>query len=268
MVHGTFSRTHLAFGQLPRDYVEALHRHYEGRVFAFDHPFLSEDPADNARWLLSQIPVDEDLTVDIVCHSRGGLVSRVLSEKRSELPVAGRLRVGKLVLVGVPNAGTALADPDHIAKLLDVFTNLINFVPDSFGTPALTLLVECAKAVAVGAVGGLTGLQAMRPGGEFATWLNQPGHVPDQTKYFAVTSKVTPTEPGLKHLALSRTLDRLLRGANDFVVPTEGVFSANGSGYFPVDKPLVLGGRDAVAHTKYFTDSVVRNQIFEWLTAP
>ncbi len=266
MVHGTFSRTHLAFGQLPKDYVEALYRHYEGRVFAFDHPFLSEDPADNARWLVSQMPADAGLTVDIVCHSRGGLVSRVLSEKQSELSADGRLQVGKIVLVGVPNAGTALADPDHIGKLLDVFTNLINFVPDSFGAPALTVLVECAKAVAVGALGGLKGLRAMQPGGEFATWLNRPGGSPGQTTYFAVTSKVTPTEPGLKHLAYSRGLDRLLQGPNDFVVPAEGVFAANGSGFFPVAAPLVLEGAGAVSHTKYFADRRVRDQVLTWLT--
>ena len=266
MVHGTFSRTHLAFGQLPKDYVEALYRHYEGRVFAFDHPFLSEDPADNARWLVSQMPADAGLTVDIVCHSRGGLVSRVLSEKRSELSADGRLQVAKIVLVGVPNAGTALADPDHIGKLLDVFTNLINFLPDSFGAPALTVLVECAKAVAVGALGGLKGLRAMQPGGEFATWLNRPGGSPGQTTYFAVTSKVTPTEPGLKHLAYSRGLDRLLQGPNDFVVPAEGVFAANGSGFFPVATPLVLEGAGAVSHTKYFTDRRVRDQVLTWLT--
>ncbi len=266
MVHGTFSRTHLAFGQLPKDYVEALYRHYEGRVFAFDHPFLSEDPEDNARWLVKQMPADAGLTVDIVCHSRGGLVSRVLSEKQSEMSADGRLQVGKIVLVGVPNAGTALADPDHIGKLLDVFTNLISFVPDSFGAPALTVLVECAKAVAVGALGGLKGLRAMQPGGEFMTGLNRPGGSRGQTTYFAVTSKVTPTEPGLKHLAYSRGLDRLLLGANDFIVPSDGVFAANGSGFFPVAKPLVLEGAGAVSHTKYFADQRVRDQVLTWLT--
>jgi hypothetical protein len=265
MVHGTFSRTHLAFGQLPRDYVEALFRHYEGRVFAFDHPFLSEDPAANARWLVSHVPADAAMTVDIVCHSRGGLVSRVLSEKRAELPGSERLQVGKVVLVGVPNAGTALADPEHVGTLFDVFTNLINFVPDSFGVPALTMLVECAKAVAVGALDGLAGLRSMRPNGEFETWLNHPGRALSQTRYFAVASKVTPTEPGLKHLAFSRGLDRLLRGANDFVVPTEGVFGTNGSSFFPVATPLVLEGAGAVGHTKYFADAGVRGRILDWL---
>jgi hypothetical protein len=268
MVHGTLSRTHKAFYQLPKAYVETLYRHYEGRVFAFDHPFLSQDPADNARWLVAQMPADLDLTVDIVCHSRGGLVSRVLSEKRSELETGGRFRVGKVVLVGVPNAGTPLADPEHIGTLLDVFTNLITLIPDNFGAPALAAVIECAKAVAVGALGGLKGLRAMQPGGEFASWLNRGGGSADETRYFAVTSRVSATEPGLKHLAYTRGLDRLLRGANDFVVPSDGVFAANGSARFPVSAPLVLEGEGAVAHTKYFADQRVRDQMMAWLTQP
>lgn len=268
LVHGTFSRSHMAFGALPKDYMAALDRHYEGRVFAFDHLFLSEDPEQNARWLVAQMPEGATLTLDIVCHSRGGLVSRVLSERQAALPLGSRrLRIGKVVLVGVPNAGTALADPAHVETLLDVFTNLLNFVPDSFGAPALSMLVEFAKLAAVGALGHLPGLQAMHPDGEFARRLNAPGE-PGPTKYFAVASNVMPTEPGLRHFVRSRALDALLRGGNDFVVPSDGVFAGNGSSYFPVASPVMLEGEGAVAHTKYFADPRVRDQIFAWLSAP
>lgn len=44
LVHGTFSRSHLAFASLPPADMAALHQHYEGRVFAFDHHTLSADP--------------------------------------------------------------------------------------------------------------------------------------------------------------------------------------------------------------------------------
>jgi hypothetical protein len=33
-------------------------------------------------------------------------------------------------------------------------------------------IITVAKQLAVGAVKGLSGLQSMRPGGEFGTWLN------------------------------------------------------------------------------------------------
>ena len=267
MVHGTFSRSHMAFGALPPAFIETLHREYGGRVFAFDHLFLSEDPAENVRWLVSQMPDDADLTLDIVCHSRGGLVSRVLSEKQSEISLGSRrLKIGKVVLVGVPNAGTALADPAHVATLLDVFTNLLNFVPDSFGAPALSMIVEFAKLAAVGALGQLKGLRSMHPTGDFARWLNAPAAVGD-TQYFAMASNVLPAEPGLRHFVRSRALDALLKGGNDFVVPSDGVFAKNGSPFFPVASPLLLEGDHAVAHTKYFAEPRVRDQILTWLTA-
>ena len=267
MVHGTFSRAHLAFGALPKDYVEALHRLYGGRVFAFDHFTLSHDPKENVRWFLSQLPEGADLTLDIVSHSRGGLVSRVLSEKQAEFSLGSRrLRIGNVVFVGSPSAGTALADPEHMGTVLDVFTNLLNVLPDTGVIEVMTMIVEVAKQVAVGALGGLVGLQSMRPNGEFTKWMNAGTRAGD-TKYFAVASNVTPTEPGLRHFALSRGLNRILQGPNDFVVPTDGVFGANGSGFFPIDDRLVLEGGDAAAHTAYFADARVRERIMGWLSA-
>jgi hypothetical protein len=234
MVHGAFGRSHLAWPAAEGD-IEELHRLYGVRVFAFDHFTLSEDPKTNVQWLVSQMPDDIDLTFDIVCHSRGGLVSRVLNEKQSDLSLGGRrLRIGKVVLVGVPNAGTALADAEHVATVLDVFTNLMNFLPDNGVTDVMTMIVEAAKLLAVGAMGGLDGLRSMRPDGDFENWLNAGARSGD-TKYFAVASNVTPTEPGLRHLAVSRGLNALLKGANDFIVPAAGVFAENGSGFFPVE---------------------------------
>ncbi|MGE0811767.1 MAG: caspase family protein [Vicinamibacterales bacterium] len=265
MVHGTFSRSHLAFAALPREDVEALHRIYGGRVFAFDHLFLSEDPAENVRWLAAQMPDDADLTLDVVCHSRGGLVSRVLAEKQSELSLGSRrIRIGKVVLVGVPNAGTALADPAHVQRLLDVFTNVVNFLPDQLGTPVLTMLVEFAKLAAIGALDALTGLRAMHPEGDFARWLNAPAEV-GGTRYFAVASNMVPSDPGLRHFVRSRALDALFHGGNDLVVPSMGAFTAEGASLFPVPSPFLLEGDAAVAHTKYFADPAVRRQVLAWL---
>jgi hypothetical protein len=264
MVHGTFSRSHLAFAAWPTEDIAALYRQYGGRVFAFDHLFLSEDPAANVRWLVSQMPDDADLTLDIVCHSRGGLVSRVLSEKQGELSLGGRrIRVGKVVLVGVPNAGTPLADPAHVTTLLDAFTNVVNFLPDELGTPVLTMLVEFAKLAAIGALDNLAGLKAMLPGGDFMRWINTAGA--GDARYFAVASDVVPTDPGLRHFVRSRALAALLKGGNDLVVPSEGTFAANGAPRFPVADPLLLRGEAAVSHTKYFADAGVRRQVLAWL---
>ena len=82
----------------------------------------------------------------------------------------------------------------HVNDVLDVFTNLMNFLPDNGVVDVMTMIVEVAKQVAVGALGGLDGLQSMRPGGDFARQMNAGARSGD-AKYFAVASSVTPSDP-------------------------------------------------------------------------
>jgi hypothetical protein len=267
LIHGTFSRTHTAFGALPPEYVQELHHRYDTRVFAFDHFTLSHDPRQNVEWLLEQVPDGCELDLDIICHSRGGLVARMLSEKQGELSVGSRrLRVNRVVFVGSPNAGTILANTEHVGDFLDTYTNLLNFIPDVGVSDILAGIITVAKQLAVGAVKGLRGLQAMRPGGEFGEWLNR-GPRAGESQYFALASDYTPATPGLKDLAADRLMDRIFRVRNDLVVPTDGVFGANGSGFFPIEDNVVFQGGDAVGHTGYFASPGVRDKIAEWLGA-
>ncbi len=270
MIHGTFSRAHSAFGALPRDLVAALHQRYEGRVFAFDHFTLAHDPKQNGNELLDRLPDGISLDLDIVCHSRGGLVARVLAERQGDLRFRSQtVRVGKVVFVGTPNAGTALADADHVGDFLDSYTNLLNFIPDAGLTDVLAVIVTAAKQVAVGAVKGLSGLQSMRPGGDFATWLNRAGQALGDSRYFALASDFTPGEPGLRELAMDRLMDRVFqRRANDLVVPTESVSCDNGSSCFPIEQRFVFQGSDAVGHTGYFAARGTQERLMDWLGAP
>lgn len=264
MVHGTFSRAHTAFGSLPEDVVQALHAIYEGRVFAIDHYTLSHDPKKNVSWLFEQIPPETTLEIDIICHSRGGLVSRVLSEKQSEFSLGSRsLSVGKVVFAGTPNAGTILADGSHIGDLIDTFTNLANFFPDVGVSDVVAGVITVAKQLAVGAFDGLPGLQSMVPGGKFAADLNS-GQRTGDTRYFALASNYTPNEPGLSAFAKDRLMDFVFKGSNDLVVPTDGVFAANGSDFFPIEEKQVFTD---VAHTEYFGRRAATDQIMEWLKA-
>jgi hypothetical protein len=265
MVHGTFSRAHAAFGALPKEFVEALHQQYEGRVFALDHFTLSHDPKQNVDWLLDHLPDGTALDLDIICHSRGGLVSRVMTEKQGEFVMGSRkIKIGKIVFVGSPNAGTILADATHMGDFIDSYTNLLNFLPDNGVTEIMSGVITVAKQVAVGAAKGLPGLQSMRPGGDFGKWLNI-GPKGD-SRYFALASNFTPREPGLRQLAVDRLMDKIFKAANDLVVPTDGVFSSNGSGCFPIDHKVVFQGTDGIAHTGYFGSRAAREQIREWLS--
>lgn len=264
LLHGTFSRAHLAFAALPPPFVAELHRRYQGRVFAFDHFTLSDDPRRNAEMLCQAVPDGTALELDIVCHSRGALLARVLAEQAAELPLGSRrLRVGRVVFVAGPNAGTVLADADHLGDLVDRYTNLLAFFPDNGVTDVLEAVITVVKQLAVGAVKGLDGLGAMRPGGPFLReWLNQ-GRGGDAS-YHAVAADYEPADPGLAAWVKDGIMDRIFgRAGNDLVVPTLGVYHGNGSGCFPIAEPLVLA--DGVHHNGFFASAAARDKLLEWL---
>jgi pimeloyl-ACP methyl ester carboxylesterase len=268
MVHGTFSRAHTAFGSLPREFVEALYRHYQGRVFAFDHYTLSEDPRQNIESLLQRIPDGASLDLDVICHSRGGLVSRVLAERQAELSLGSRsLAVNKIVFVAAPNAGTLLTDTRHLGDLIDSYTNILNFFPDNGVTEVLQAVITVMKQLAVGAAKGLSGLESMLPGGPFLTdWLNRGPKGAEL--YYAIASDYEPTQPGLLSWAKDRLVGRVFDHAeNDLIVPTLGVYRGNGSDLFPIADHYVFPPAAGIQHGGYFSDSATQQQIMAWLSA-
>lgn len=266
LVHGTFSRTDAAFGDLPLDYVQTILRKYEGRVISFDHPTLSEDPKENAEWFVGALPDGASLELDIVCHSRGGLVSRILAERQSELSMGGRtVAVRKVIFVGTPNAGTVLTDTSHVGDFLDSYTNALTFFPSTGVTDVLEAIITVLKQLAATAVKSLPGLQSMLPDGDFLRGVNQGEK--DDKKYFALSSNFEPADPGLKAYAHDSLMDAVFKAENDLVVPTAGVYEKNGSGFFPIDEKHVFSARDGIAHTRFFADGSARKKILDWLSA-
>jgi triacylglycerol esterase/lipase EstA (alpha/beta hydrolase family) len=143
-------------------------------VAAFDHFTLSHDPVTNIEELVQRLPEGADVEFDIVAHSRGGLVARVLAERQEQISLGSRkLRIRKVVFVGTPNAGTILADAKHLGDLVDRYTNLLNLFPTNGITDVLGAVIDTVKHLAVGAADHLTGLAAMQPGGKFITQRNQ-----------------------------------------------------------------------------------------------
>lgn len=265
LVHGTFSRAHSGFGGMPRDFVEWLHHRYQGRVFAFDHHTLSASPQQNINWLLQQIPADVALDLDIICHSRGGLVSRLLTEQADALG-AGRLRVRRTVFLATPNAGTVLADPEHFGDLVDTVTNVLNFFPDNGVSDVLGAVITVVKQLAVGALGGLDGLGSMRPEGAFLETLNAAPS--SSTEYFAIAADFEPP-PGSGFTTYAKNLvhDLIFGTANDMVVPTAGVWNVEHSANFPITERHVFHGDDGVAHSGLARHPVAIERIRSWLEA-
>lgn len=267
-LHGTTSTAHAAFGRVPRAVVAELHRRYDGRVFAFDHPSVSADPRENVAWLADELrPLgDRSLDVDVVAHSRGGLVGRLLAEQPAL--VDGRLTVGRLVLVATPNEGTVLASPDRIGDLLNRLTTLLQVSPGPDAADGLDAVLAVVKQVALGAFSGLDGVMAMNPTGAFLTRvLNQPSQT--QARYAAVASDFEPPDGSpLLRIAKDAGADiAFADAANDLVVPTEGSWSAAGATPFPVEDRVVFGTGDGVDHSGFWRRPRFTEQLLEWLPA-
>jgi pimeloyl-ACP methyl ester carboxylesterase len=267
-IHGTASRTHSAFATVPPALLEALSARYSHRVLAFDHPTVGSTPTENAAWLGQELEAaGAALDVDIVAHSRGGLVARELAERPGEGQIpAGALNVGTVVFVATPNAGTALAGFDRLGDFVDRLTNLLDFAPDNPVTDPLSMIITVVKQLAVGALKGLDGLTAMTPGGDYLATLNAPCEA--TAVYRAVTANFEPA-PGssLATIARDATTDLVFGHDNDLVVPTAGVYEPNGGSLFPIADPVIFDAAAAVSHSAYWPRPEVVDAFGTWLTA-
>jgi hypothetical protein len=263
-VHGTFS-TCGAFSGLSPAVMAELSRRYGGRTFAFNHPSLTADPRENAIDFLAQVPDSLQLEIDIVCHSRGGLVSRQIAL----LGAQRGINVRRIVFVGAVNAGTALADDEHMIAMIDRFTTLARFIPQGTARTVVDALVMAIKVVGHGFLADLEGLAAMNPKGAFIKALNVPGGT--AAEQFAIASNFEP-KPGTPIFSLTRAgdlaVDKIFAdAANDLVVPRDGVFARNGAAGFPIDdaRCLQFGPADGIIHTEFFNEPRVGAQLLEWL---
>jgi hypothetical protein len=270
-VHGTFSTAHAGFAELPDDAFAALNERYHGRLFAFNHFTLSHDPRRNIEWLLTALPAGRTIEVDVLCHSRGGLVARVLAERPSPFGLdTSRISVRRIAFVAVPNHGTALADPDHMMNMIDRFTTSLNLFPTGPVVETLEALITAVKVVAHGATRGLEGLASMRPNGEFLAELNRGAPLGDG--YYAVAVNYKPVEEGLKALIAGTiaesVIDRVFEHVpNDLVVPEPGVYDSNGSAAFPIPDTRLyrVPSSAGIIHTTVFGYPPVGEKLVEWL---
>ncbi len=272
-IHGTFSTAHSAFGDLPLDLMKDLHERYDGRVFAFNHFTLSHDPERNAQWLagrIRELSVNAQIEADVICHSRGGLVARVLDGAGEAFDVdPRRARVRRVAFVGVPNQGTLLAQPSHMVDMIDRLTTGLNLVPASGVADVLEGILIAVKIIGHGALKGLAGLQAMNPNGPFLKRFKQAAR--HNAEYYAVAANYEPTDPGLRGL-LSRgkdlVADHVFGGAgNDLVVPEAGVYAADDFDGFPIptERLLRLPSSAGVMHTDMFGHPDVVQRLRAWL---
>lgn len=270
-VHGTFSTTHSGFGSLPQETVEELARRYQNRVFGFDHHTLSATPDENVAEFAARMPSGlGTLDVDIVSHSRGGLVGRCMAGELGSGPP--QLTVSRAVFVGTPNHGTKLADAAYMIDFIDRYTSALNLVPPGpldVVAEILEAILAVVKTLGHAALNGLSGLSAQNPRGSFIASLS--GSSGATAAYHAITSNYEPTG-GLLALARRGISDALFDAvfednANDLIVPTLGVHQGTSNPSFPIpdERLQSFDTHDGVTHTTYFANPVTSQRLLEWL---
>ncbi len=260
VIHGFMGSIHGSF-PFSEATVRRLGAAYDDRMIAFDHPTLNATPRQNAEDLLERLE-GREMSLDILAHSRGGLVARELAR----LCEGSRIDIRSIVFVASPNGGTPLADPNQPAGLLDAVTNLVGNRPGSEG---FSLVLEMLADVVVdGTIAGLDGLVAMQPGGEYLRELNRHP-MPPHVTLRAIAAEYEPAATaGLLQTKYDDALDRYFgQRSNDRIVPTASAYVRCGAFQVRPGQRLVLDASRGVDHSSYWTDARTTRQLLTWLSA-
>lgn len=288
-VHGTFSNNDNLFNDLTADknadgrlfLADLLKKDSSGKaanydqVLTFDHYTISRSPVLNALEL-SRALATSTADIDIVCHSRGGLVTRWFMEVLDRATRSRR----RAVLVGSPLHGTSLAAPDRIRNSINLFTNIgkelgtaLTLIPFTQVAGSLMKLVfSVGNAVskvplmdaAIAMIPGLAAMSRVENNHE----LNALSQITSLSlRYFAVTSEFTPPPIGWKFWNVfcgfgqraAAVADNIIfrdkNGdpcKNDLVVDTFSMTEYAFPPDPPVESVYSFGPDDHVFHTVYF----------------
>lgn len=238
-IHGTFSNSEnvlkgISTAKTGGQFLADAARHYD-QVLTFDHPTVGVSPVMNAFDLAATLrPLPREL--HIVCHSRGGLVTRWFLEAFATDDLR---KASRAVLVGSTIGGTSLASParlrsamdylatvgetlGHVAKLgsahpfmaaagviMQVFTSVTSLA-------AKTPVFDAAIAL----VPGLHGQSRIGNNHEIARLRANTGanYARSGIQYFAVAADFQPTDPGWNFLQyFSKPMQRLANWGADLI---------------------------------------------------
>ena len=294
MIHGTASSTTGSFAKLSKNQNvwDVIYNHYNGNVYGLEHYSLSVSPVQNAIDILIQLP--ENAELDLMTHSRGGLVGDVLArcDRRNGKPAFSdseiekikneedtalvvlmkqvnqlaskkTITVHKMVRVACPAAGTTL-----LSNRLDHYLNAVLMaIGVAFGLAApiygiiKTLLLEVIKLKAK--PNAFPGLLAMIPDAPYQQ-INNDVSARIQGELYVIAGNAE-FGGGLGHSLLVILTNLFYRAANDFVVDTRSMHMGlrREAGYF-----FKLEKRKDVSHFNYFENATSRELIQAALTLP
>jgi len=230
-LHGTFSNALSAFGDLaaaPGGFFAEARKVYGDNIYAWNHYTVSKAPEDNAQELLAALPAG-GAEFDVITHSRGGLVLRLLAERPDLLgSQATRFRLRRAVLVACPNAGTPLATPERWEQTIGAIANLLELFPGNPWATGAKFVADGIVWLAAHASGDLPGLHSMDANGETIAELQDAGPLAGG-EYSALAANYHPDDSIWQRI-LDAGIDSFFSTANDLVVPSEGSWLADGPG--------------------------------------
>lgn len=275
-IHGTFSNSDNVFKSLQATphgdkFLESCSQRYGGNIFSFDHPTMSVGPLLNAIDL-NRVLGKSKAQIDIISHSRGGLVTRWWCEAFD----ADGARCRNAILVGAPLAGTGLAAPPNIRKTLKLLTNYGHALKLASDTASLAVPVIAVASTLLQVITAFTSLGAKTPLADMAMALipglfgqSRVGNNPEllrlhqlngnMDRYAAVQSDFATEAVGWKfwkyfngERILDYATDVLFDGPNDMVVDTASMRYLSKESIIPKSRTLDFGKSDRVHHVNYF----------------
>lgn len=273
LVHGVFSSIEGGFADLTGEAgMRQLLDRYDGLVFGYDHWTIAKTPQQNALDLLARIPADAGWELDIVSHSRGGLVVRsLLSEAADDAVLAavarqrrGRIAgVGKVMFVAAANQGSPLAAQDELRQFLNVAAMLASFS----GGMALDVVIGLARAV-VSLGFERPSVRALATGSALVNSLNHGATLLDDVDAWYARANFDYGESALERTGA--LINRLLMAAtdNDLVVPYDSVLLPNA----PADADRVLNfgtperKQSEIWHTEFFRQPAMQQFLLRHLS--
>lgn len=296
-VHGTFSNAgnmlseFTAAGGRGVRFLNKAVKKYD-RLLFFDHPTLSVSPVINALEL-GRAMAGSSGRIDVIAHSRGGLVVRWWLEAfGSSLRLAANAQV-RAVLVGSPLHGTSLAAPDKIQHAMSLLSNIGTFAEKTMHLVGLTnpflWVAEKLVEVIVSVTGALArtplidALTALVPGlsGQSAVDNNHEinrlriGPCAVDPAYYAILANFETANPTWrfwrnfrKHRLADLATDIVFPGDNDLVVDTWSMTDFGVPRLKLAGASCDFGTSDVVWHCNYFRQDKSVNYIASRFALP
>jgi len=295
-IHGTFSSAYNVLGEIKAaadstgniggKFLTDCSKHY-GEVLALNHPTVAVSPILNAMDLAGYFG-GVKAPIDVVAHSRGGLVARWWLDGLDGTSSPTK----RAVLVGSPLQGTSLAAPDKLRAAMSLLTNYGN-VLKGLGFAAIVYLPFLSVPLAIlRLLTTVTSLAAKTPLID-ATVALVPGLLAQSkvlnnveldrlkraqprvaTQYSVVKSSFEPPDPGWKFWkyfrkdkAADMAADLVFDAENDLVVDTNSMDILPGAP-LPLERVHDFKTSPTVHHCNYFRQPETLNFIRQQFGIP